>query len=78
MEQIVIYFSMVQRLLNLKQKILRLFHIHYVLEIYQKIGQMIIWKKRFNSYVYDFSTNYNVIATSGIEDIHKYLMKKVI
>ena len=35
-------------------------------------------KKRFNSYVYDFSTNCNVIATSGIEDIHKYLMKKMI
>ena len=30
MEQLVVYLSMVKRLLNLKQKILRLFHIHYV------------------------------------------------
>ena len=30
MEQIVIYLSMVQRLLNLKQKILRFFHTHYI------------------------------------------------
>ena len=30
MEHMVIYLSMVKRLLNLKQKILRLSHIHYV------------------------------------------------
>ena len=30
MEQIIIYLWMVQRLLNLKQNILKLFHIHYV------------------------------------------------
>ena len=29
-----------------------------------------------NGYIYDFSTNYNAIATSDILDIHKYLMKK--
>ena len=33
-------------------------------------------KTWFNGYIYDFSTNYNAIATSGIVDIHKYLMKK--
>ena len=30
----------------------------------------------FNGYIYDFSTNYNSIATSDILYIHKYLMKK--
>ena len=30
----------------------------------------------FNGYIYDFSTNYNSVATSDILYIHKYLMKK--
>ena len=30
----------------------------------------------FNGYIYDFSSDYNVIAVSDILDIHKYLMKK--
>ena len=33
-------------------------------------------KTEFNGYIYDFSTDYNVIAVSDILDIHKYLMKK--
>ena len=33
-------------------------------------------KAGFNGYIYDFSTNYNAIATPDILDIHKYLMKK--
>ena len=33
-------------------------------------------KTGFNGYIYDFSTNYNAIATSDILNIHKYLMKK--
>ena len=33
-------------------------------------------KTGFNSYIYDFSTDYNAIAVSDILDIHKYLMKK--
>ena len=33
-------------------------------------------KTGFNGYIYDFSTNYNAIATSDILDIHKYLTKK--
>ena len=32
--------------------------------------------KRFNGYIYGFSTYYNAIAVSNILDIHKYLMKK--
>ena len=30
----------------------------------------------FNGYIYDFTTDYNAIATSDIKDIYKYLMKK--
>ena len=35
-------------------------------------------KTGFNGYIYDFSTDYNVINESHILDIHKYLMKKKI
>ena len=30
----------------------------------------------FNGYIYDFSTDDNVINKSDILDVHKYLMKK--
>ena len=30
----------------------------------------------FNSYVYDFSVDYDAIVVDDILDIHKYLMKK--
>ena len=33
-------------------------------------------KTGLNSYVYDFSVSYNMIAVDDILDIHKYLMKK--
>ena len=33
-------------------------------------------KAGLNENVYDFSVDYNVIDTSNIIDIHKYLMKK--
>ena len=33
-------------------------------------------KTGFNSYIYDFSADYNVIAIDDIKNIHKYLMKK--
>ena len=29
-----------------------------------------------NGYVFEFSVEYNIIDTSNIIDIHKYLMKK--
>ena len=35
-------------------------------------------KTEFNGYIYDFSIDYKAIVTSGIVDIHKYLMKKII
>ena len=33
-------------------------------------------KTGFNSYVYDFSVDYDVTDVDGILDIHKYLTKK--
>ena len=33
-------------------------------------------KTGLNECVYDFSVDYNIIDTSNITDIHKYLMKK--
>ena len=33
-------------------------------------------KAGLNGYVYDFPVNYNIIDTSNIINIHKYLMKK--
>ena len=35
-----------------------------------------IKKSALNGYVYDFSVDYDIIDTSNIIDIHKYLMKK--
>ena len=35
-----------------------------------------IKKAAFNGYIYDFSTDYNIISVSDILEIHKYLMKK--
>ena len=69
MEQIVIYLLMVLKLINLKQKTLKLMQFHYVQETFQKTFQ-------FYGYVYDFSVGYDAIAVDDILDIHKYLMKK--
>ena len=33
-------------------------------------------KTGLNGYVYNFSVDYNIIDTSNIIDIHKYLKKK--
>ena len=33
-------------------------------------------KTGLNGYIYKFSIDYNIIDTSNIIDIHKYLMKK--
>ena len=35
-----------------------------------------IKKTRFNGYIYDFSTDYNAITVSDIQNIHNYFMKK--
>ena len=78
MEQIIIYLLTVQKFINLKQKILKLQHVHYVQEIFQKIGQQIIKKKTgFNGYVYDFSVDYDATDVDDTNGIQKYLMKKI-
>ena len=76
MGQIVIYLLMVQKFINLKQKILKLKQVHYVQVIFLKIGQQVIRKKAgFNGYM-DFSVDYDATDINDIKDIHKYLMKK--
>ena len=34
-------------------------------------------KKDFNGYVYDFSVDYDATDIDDVEDIHKYLIKKI-
>ena len=46
MEQIVTCLSMEQKFTNSKQKILKLYRVHYVKETFQKIGQQITRKKK--------------------------------
>ena len=73
MEQIIIYLLTVQKFINLKQKILKLQHVHYVQEIFQKIGQQIIKKKTgFNGYVQDFSVDYDATDVDDTNGIQKY------
>ena len=71
MEQAVIYLLIIQKLLNLKQKILILLQLCCVLETFQKTSKY----TGLNGYVYDFSVDY-AIAVDDIKDLHKYLMKK--
>ena len=33
-------------------------------------------KTAFNGYIFDFSTDYNAITVSDIQNIHNYFMKK--
>ena len=68
MEQTVIYLLTVQKFINLKQKILKLYHIYYSVNNMKKTG--------LNGYVYDFSVDYDAIANGKILHIHEYLMEK--
>ena len=63
------YLLMVQKFINLKQKIIRKYFERLVCRQYEK-------QTRFTGYIYDFSVDYNAIAVDNIKDIHKYLMKK--
>ena len=77
MEQIIIYLLMVQKLSNLKQKILKLLQLHYDFKKILKDWSVDNIKKTvFNGYVCDFSVDYDAVAVDDIKDIHKYLMKK--
>ena len=45
--------------------------------MFQSISHLLTRRKTgLNGYVYEFSVDYNIIETSNIIDIHKYLMKK--
>ena len=46
---------MVQKLLNLKQKILKLLQVHYSVDNMKKTG--------FTGYVYDFSVDYDLLQS---------------
>ena len=74
MEQIVIYLSIVQKFISLKQKIVAS---SLCLGNISKDWSTDNMKKTgLTGYVYDFSADYNAIAVSDILDIHKYLMEK--
>ena len=79
MEQIVIYLSIVQRLLIFKAKDSEIVPYSLCIEnIWKNQTNDNMKKTEFNGYIYDFSIDYKAIVTSGIVDIHKYLMKKII
>ena len=58
------FLSMVQKFTNSKQKILRLWQLHYAQETFS-LGN-----------VYDFSVDYDATDVDDMLDIDKYLMKK--
>ena len=67
---------MVQKLLHLKEKILRLLQLLLCLGNISKDWTVDNMKTTgFNGYVYNFSVDYDAIDVD-ISDIHKYLMKK--
>ena len=67
---------MAPKLLNLNQKILKFFHIHYAYETNQEKSVDDLKKTGLNRYVYGFNVDYDAIAVDDILDIYKYLMKK--
>ena len=74
MERIVIYLLMAQKLLNSKQKILAT--PLCLVNISKDFSVDNMKKTGLNGYVYNFSADYDAIATDNSLDIHKYLMKK--
>ena len=76
MEQTVIYLLMVQKLLNVKQQILKLLQTSYVQEISEDLSVDNIKNTGLNGYVYDFMVDCDAIADDDILDIPRYLMKK--
>ena len=72
MKQIVIYLLMAQKLLNLKQKILRLLQPPSCLGNISKDWSVNNMKKTgFTGYIYDFIVDYNAIAVDDIKDMKK-------
>ena len=74
MEQVIIYFFMVQKLLNLKQTIVAT---PLCLEnISKEFSVDNMERTGLYGYFYIFSVDYDAIAVNNILDIDKYLMKK--
>ena len=68
---------MVQKLLNLKQQILKLWAYPFGLgNISENWSVDNVKKTGLQVYVYGFSVDYDAIAVSDILDIDKYLIKK--
>ena len=61
------------KLLNLKQKTLKLIQFHNVSKDFSADNMK---KAALNWYFYDFSVDYDAIAVDYVLDIHKNLMKK--
>ena len=83
MEQTVSYLLMLQKLLNLKQKILRFKKEDSKETIPLCLGNISknwsidnLKDTGLNGYVYDFSVDYDAVTVDDILYIHKYLMKK--
>ena len=77
MEQTVIYLIMVQKLLNVKQKILKFVANQLCLgNISKDLSVDNIKNTGLNGYFYDFMVDCDAIADDDILDIHRYLMKK--
>ena len=64
---------MVHKLLNLKQKTLKLIQFHNASKDFSADNMK---KAALNWYFYDFSVDYDAIAVDYVLDIHKNLMKK--
>ena len=72
---IAIYLLMVKKLLILKPRILKFYHIRYVQEAFQKtFFPANTHKTGLSGYIYDFSVDYWAIANDKMLD--NYLMKK--
>ena len=76
MEQIVIYLLMVERLLNLKFKILKYCEELCLGNISKDWPIDNMKKTELKGCVYDVSVDYGYISTSNVLDIPKYLMEK--
>ena len=74
MEQIVIYLFTVTKF-RAKYSEIRAYSL-CLGNISKDWSQDSMKKPGFNSYIYDFSSDYDAITVPAIYDIHKYLMKK--
>ena len=60
----------------MNQKILKFLQIHCLGNTSKDWSVDNMKKTGFNGYDFDFSVDYDTIATDDISDIHKYLMEK--